>query len=72
MPTNAELHISINEIKVMLGAMQKTIDDFVVIKKRVSPVQGRGAWTQGAGRIHDQGVEEVQTVSFLPILSVYT
>ena len=56
----------------MLGAMQKTIDDFVVIKKRVSPVQGRGAWTQGAGRIHDQGVEEVQTVSFLPILSVYT
>ena len=43
MPTNAELHISIDEIKVMLGAMQKTMDDFVVINKRVSPVQGRGA-----------------------------
>ena len=35
MPTNAELHISINEIKVMLGAMQKTMDDFVVIKKEL-------------------------------------
>ena len=35
MPTYAELHISINEIKVMLGAMQKTMDDFVVIKKEL-------------------------------------
>ena len=47
--------------------MQTTMDDFVVIKKRVSPVQGRGAWTQGAGRIHDQGVEGVQTVSYIPM-----